>query len=86
MAKFKLIVTRTDFQLNGKKVSPRDINHNLYSQLEHVTVIEEIRFSKSGKAPLRRWLRENGFHYQSKNLYNKEVSYGLPKVASIHKI
>jgi len=45
-----------------------------------------MQVSKSGKAPLRKWLRENGFHYAENNIFFKPVDFGISKKASIKKI
>ena len=86
MASYQLIVTRTDFTFNGKRVNPRHVDPNLYDRLKPIMVIEEIKVSKSGKAPLRKWLRENGFHYEENNIFLKPVDFGVSKKASIKKI
>ena len=86
MASYQLIVTRTDFTFNGKRVNPRHVDPKLYDRLKQVMVIEEMQVSKSGKAPLRKWLRDNGFSYGVKNVYIKPVNFGISKEASIHKL
>jgi len=86
MAKFKLVVTGTEFQLNGTKVNPKEVDFQLYDGLEQITVIENVIISDHGKSPLKKWLRKNGFISNSSKLYCKPVPYGISKTASIHHI
>ena len=86
MARFKLVVTGTEFQLDGIKVNPKEVGFRLYNDLEQITVIENVIISEHGKSPLKKWLRKNGFIPNSSKLYCKSVSYGITKTASIHLI
>jgi len=80
MAKFKLVVTGTEFQLNGTKVNPKEVDFQLYDGLEQITVIENVIISDHGKSPLKKWLRKMGLSLIQVNYIANQSHMGFQKL------